>query len=120
MATGYYAFTLPDVSKLGADRRNPTITLVAANGSVLETRGDIFGQVLDYDDLPVHLINALIATEDRRFYRHHGVDPVGLVRALVANLKAGSIVQGGSTLTQQLAKTCSLPPNVRAAARFKN
>ncbi|MDR0571249.1 MAG: transglycosylase domain-containing protein [Rickettsiales bacterium] len=59
---------------------------------------------LDYDDLPSHLINALIATEDRNFFTHRGLSYFGILRALLINLKAGQIKQGGSTITQQLAK----------------
>jgi len=110
LTIGYYALTLPDVSNLGANRRNPTVTLAAYDGSILETRGDIYGQTLAFDDLPANLVNAVIATEDRRFYSHSGVDLVGLGRAMIANLKSGAIVQGGSTLTQQLAKNLFLTP----------
>ena len=62
------------------------------------------------DTLPQHLLDAVVATEDRRFYEHWGVDPVGLARAALANLRVGRFVQGGSTLTQQLAKNLFLTP----------
>lgn len=61
-------------------------------------------------DIPKKMIQALIATEDERFYQHHGVDPMGIFRAFVTNLKAGQVVQGGSTLTQQVAKALVLSP----------
>ncbi len=110
LSAGYFALTLPDVSTLGAERRRPTISLLAADGSILETHGDLYGETLTFDELPPHLINAVIATEDRRFYTHPGMDVIGLARAMVANVKAGRIVQGGSTLTQQLAKNLFLTP----------
>jgi len=110
LTLGYYAITLPDVSTLGADRRKPTVTLLASNGSVLETRGNLYGEALHFEDLPPDLVKAVISTEDRRFYSHFGIDPLGLARAMVANFKAGRVVQGGSTITQQLAKNLFLTP----------
>ncbi len=63
-----------------------------------------------YEELPEHLVQALLAVEDRRFFQHHGVDPRGIGRALWSNLKAGAVVEGGSTLTQQLVKNFILTP----------
>src|SRR3989441_602957 len=69
------------------------------SGSVREER-----LAVSIDDLPKHLLDAVVAVEDRRFYRHSGIDPRALARALFANVKSGEVVQGGSTITQQLAK----------------
>ena len=63
------------------------------------------------DKLPPYLARAVLATEDRRFYHHFGVDPLGLVRAAFRNYEAGSVVEGGSTITQQLAKNLFLKPD---------
>ena len=63
-----------------------------------------------FDDFPPHLVEAVIAIEDRRFFSHFGLDPRGLLRALAVNIRQGRLAQGGSTLTQQLAKNVFLTP----------
>ena len=101
---------LPNLSDLRSMRKSPGITIVAADGSILEQRGAFNGVFVALRDLPPQLPQAVIATEDRRFYQHFGIDLIGFARAIVANLKAGRIVQGGSTITQQLAKNLYLSP----------
>ena len=96
----WYAYDLPDVSRLGEQSRTPSVTLAAADGSTIARFGDLYGPAVLIEHLPTHLKHAVLATEDRRFYEHFGLDPVALVRAGMANLRAGRIVQGGSTLTQ--------------------
>src|SRR5215471_9471809 len=107
---GYFALTLPDTSELTHAERRPSVTILAANGSLLTTYGDLFGQPLTLKEMSPYLPKAVIATEDRRFYSHFGVDPIGLARALFADIAAGHFVQGGSTITQQLAKNLFLTP----------
>jgi penicillin-binding protein 1A len=107
---GYFALTLPDTSELTRAERRPSVTVLAADGSLLATFGDLFGQPLTLREMSPYLPKAVIATEDRRFYSHFGVDPIGLLRAAVANFTAGHVVQGGSTITQQLAKNLFLTP----------
>jgi penicillin-binding protein 1A len=106
---GYLMLTLPDTSGLAAERR-PGVTLLAADGTLLAAYGELFGEALKLGDMPKYLPEAVIATEDRRFYHHFGIDPIGLVRALTVNMRAGRLVQGGSTITQQLAKNLFLTP----------
>ena len=113
---GYFALTLPDTSELTRAERRPSVTILAADGSLLTTFGDLFGRPLSLKEMSPYLPKAVIATEDRRFYSHFGVDPIGLARAVFANLAAGRIVQGGSTITQQLAKNLFLTPE-RSFAR---
>jgi len=111
LVLGYFALTLPSTADLGVADRRPSITLLAADGSLLATYGDLFGEPIHIRDVPKYLPQAVIATEDRRFYSHFGVDPIGLARAAFINLRAGHVVQGGSTLTQQLAKNLFLTPD---------
>ncbi len=107
---GYFALSLPDTGDLTKSQRRPSITILAADHSVLATYGDLFGQPLTVREMSPYLPEAVIATEDRRFFAHFGVDLVGLVRAAAADLSAGHVVEGGSTITQQLAKNLFLTP----------
>ena len=100
----WYSYDLPDITKLQQSERRPSITILAKDGTKLATYGDLHGQMVDIKKLPPHVIHALLAIEDRRFYSHFGVDLIGLIRAIWVNYRAGHVVQGGSTITQQLAK----------------
>jgi penicillin-binding protein 1A len=104
------AYDLPDVSSLNDIKRRPSVTLLATDGSILASYGDLYGATATLQDMPPYLPEAVLATEDRRFYHHFGVDPLGLLRAVYINLKTGEMVQGGSTITQQLAKNVFLTP----------
>lgn len=95
---------LPNLNNLAVNSRKPSVTIQTQNGIILGTYGDVYEDMLWVKDLPDHVIKALITVEDRRFFSHFGIDVIGLVRAAIANYRAGRIVQGGSTLTQQLAK----------------
>ncbi|HXO73228.1 MAG TPA: PBP1A family penicillin-binding protein [Bradyrhizobium sp.] len=99
---------LPAIQSLEIPKRPPTIQITGLDGSVLATRGEMAGSNVSLKDLPPYLPKAFIAIEDRRFYSHYGVDPVGIARAAVANVMHRGVSQGGSTLTQQLAKNLFL------------
>ena len=103
----YYTSLLPRNVVEGLDKRPPNIIILAADGTVMAERGLRRGHIR-IQHLPPYLVNAVLATEDRRFYGHFGVDPLGLARATVANLRAGTVVEGGSTISQQLAKNLFL------------
>ncbi|MEE2996753.1 MAG: PBP1A family penicillin-binding protein [Pseudomonadota bacterium] len=107
----WYAWDLPDIDKLKAPTRRASITITDTSGREIVTYGDLYGEPLDVADVPPHLVQAILAIEDRRFFEHGGFDPVSLARAVVANVRAGRVRQGGSTLTQQLAKNIFLKPD---------
>jgi penicillin-binding protein 1A len=99
---------LPPIQSLEVPKRPPSIEILGADGRVLATRGEMGGAAVPLKELPAYLPQAFIAIEDRRFYSHHGIDPLGIVRALAANVLHRGVSQGGSTLTQQLAKNLFL------------
>ena len=100
----WYAKDLGKVTR-SVDAQQSVVKVFAKDGTtLLGTYGDLRGDNIRIEDLPAHIPNAFIAIEDRRFYSHFGIDLIGLTRAMAANVKAGGIVQGGSTITQQLAK----------------
>ena len=101
---------LPDTSKLYDVKRQPSISYLDRSGALLAIRGSQYAPPVDLDTLPAYVPDAVLAIEDRRFFHHFGFDPVGVARAAVTNMKAGRVVQGGSTLTQQLAKNLFLTP----------
>ncbi len=102
-----YTIRFPDPRSLTVNEPAPTLRVLARDGSVIAERGEL-NDFVALDHLPRHLVDAIIATEDRRFFTHWGLDPWGLARAAAANLRAGRTSQGGSTLTQQLAKNLFL------------
>lgn len=106
----YIAWDLPDVDEAIAATRKPNIRIVTQSGVELARRGDRYGEPVLLEDVPPELPHAILSTEDRRFYDHFGIDPIGIARAMWVNIKAGGIRQGGSTLTQQAAKNLFLTP----------
>ena len=104
----WFARDLPRPETALDAARRPGLSLEDRSGHVFATYGDIVGEPLRLAQLPHWLPDAAVSVEDRRFYQHFGLDPLGIVRALVVNLRARRLVQGGSTLTQQVAKTLFL------------
>tara|TARA_Y100000589_G_scaffold331763_1_gene386894 strand:- start:1096 stop:2967 length:1872 start_codon:yes stop_codon:yes gene_type:complete len=109
IAVTWSLLNLPETESIQISRQ-PSITFLDKQGRIIASYGDIYGQSIQYNDLPKNLINAVIVTEDKRFFYHPGIDIKGIARAFYINLKAGKIVQGGSTITQQLAKNLFLTP----------
>src|SRR6056297_1417862 len=107
LAVAYTYTTLPEYKALMDGRARGSVTLLDREGQVFAWRGDQFGGVVTADTVSPHLKNAVIATEDRRFYMHPGVDPIGIASAMRINLREGRgplSGNGGSTITQQTAK----------------
>ncbi len=99
---------LPPIQSLEIPKRPPSVLIVGANGATLATRGDMGGAAVPLRELADFVPKAFIAIEDRRFYSHHGVDPFGIMRAVMRDLMRRGASQGASTITQQLAKNLFL------------
>jgi penicillin-binding protein 1A len=99
---------LPPIQSLEIPKRPPSIQIVDMQGRALARRGDLAGEPLPLKEMPNYVSKAFVAIEDRRFYEHYGVDPFGIGRAFVANVLHRAVAQGGSTITQQLAKNLFL------------
>ncbi len=99
---------LPPIQSLEIPKRPPSVLIVGANGATLATRGDMGGAAVPLRELPDYVPKAFIAIEDRRFYSHHGVDPWGIMRAVIKDVLRRGASQGASTITQQLAKNLFL------------
>ena len=105
----YLALNLPPIDANALTRR-PNIVIQDSAGAELGSFGDNYGDTVALTDLPKHLPAAVVAVEDRRFYDHFGIDLRGLARAMLTNIQAKGVVQGGSTITQQVAKNLFLTP----------
>ena len=112
----WYARDLPRPDSALDAARRPSLTLQDRSGHIIATFGDLVGEPLRLKDFAPALPAAVVAVEDRRFWHHFGLDPIGLLRAAWVNITAGRVVQGGSTLTQQVAKTLFLT-NARTTKR---
>ena len=104
----YFAMKLPPIDQLSVPKRPPNIAILASDGTLIANRGETGGSSVPIAELPRYVGQAFVAIEDRRFYQHFGIDLTGLGRALVKNIAARRAEQGGSTLTQQLAKNIFL------------
>jgi penicillin-binding protein 1A len=116
LALLWFAWDLPRPEAALDAARRPSLTLEDRSGQIFANFGDVVGDPLRLSDMPAFLPAAAVSVEDRRFYRHHGLDIIGILRAAAVNLRAGRLVQGGSTITQQVAKNLFLS-NARTVRR---
>ena len=108
---GYVALRMPQASTWDIPQRPPNVRIIDRNGFLIANRGTTGGEALSLKEMSPWIPKAVVAIEDRRFYDHYGVDPIGIARAMVTNIIHSRSKQGGSTLTQQLAKNLFLSPN---------
>jgi penicillin-binding protein 1A len=115
----YLSLDLADLQRVPLREREPEITLQDRAGVTFASFGGRYGEYLALEEISPWLPKAVIAVEDRRFYRHPGIDPIGVGRALVRNIRAGRVVEGGSTISQQLAKMAFLTPERSVVRKIK-
>ena len=95
---------MPNLRDLSQKSRKPSVVINANNDVRLAVYGELYSNYIEFNSISSHLINAVIAIEDNRFYSHPGIDIKGILRAIYVNLLSASYKQGGSTITQQLSK----------------
>ncbi|MBX9977208.1 MAG: PBP1A family penicillin-binding protein [Alphaproteobacteria bacterium] len=104
LAILWFSYDLPDIHQLQQSNRKPSVVMQTQEGAIIGTYGELYEDSVKVSELPPYVYQAILAIEDRRFYHHFGLDFIGLVRAAYTNYQADRVVQGGSTLTQQLGK----------------
>jgi penicillin-binding protein 1A len=102
---------LPDISRLYTIQRQPSINYLDRSGALITVRGSQYAPPVKIDEMPPYVPAAFVAIEDRRFYHHLGFDMIGIMRAVVADLRRGHAAEGASTITQQLARNLFLTPD---------
>ncbi|MGH6831850.1 MAG: transglycosylase domain-containing protein, partial [Methyloceanibacter sp.] len=115
----YASLDLADLKRPRPNDATPQITLLDHEGKAFASLGDRYGEYLRLDQMSPWLPKAVVAIEDRRFYQHPGIDPLGIARAFMRNLAEGRVVQGGSTISQQLAKLAFLTPERNLSRKIK-
>ena len=111
--------SLPGYQEMRASPNGQMIRVMARDGNVIASIGPSYGQWLSYDEIPPVMVDAMVAVEDRRFYSHPGVDPIGIARAAWVNTIKGGNYQGASTITQQLARNLFLTSARKFARKFR-
>ncbi|MDF7669989.1 PBP1A family penicillin-binding protein [Orbaceae bacterium ESL0721] len=115
----YYSKDLPDVTTLKEVRFQTPLQVYSSDGDLIAIFGERRRTPLQYDQIPPMIVKAVIATEDSRFYEHYGIDPVGILRATYVSLKHKEFSQGGSTITQQVAKNFFLTPEKSISRKMR-
>lgn len=104
----YCFVTMPDIEQAVQRTRQPSTVITAENGNEIQSFGSVYSAIIMPDELPKYVSQAIVSTEDRRFYQHFGFDLISFTRAMIVNIMHRSYVQGGSTITQQVAKNLFL------------
>lgn len=115
----WFGKDLPDITNSATFDRRVSIVLKSTNGTEIARYGETKGEIIKVEDLPAYLPQAVLATEDRRFYSHLGIDIWGIGRAMVTNITKRRFAQGGSTITQQLAKNLFLTHERKITRKIK-
>jgi penicillin-binding protein 1A len=115
----YIFANLPDIDQVVDMDSRPTVIILDKNDKEVARLGDTQGQILSVKNMSPYMTQAVLAIEDRRFYSHFGLDPLGLARAMWVNATSGGVSQGGSTITQQLAKNLFLSPERTFSRKVK-
>lgn len=116
----YFSMDLPKISTLSDYRPSIPSQILAKDGTILAEIGSERREIVKFEDIPKKTIDAFLAAEDDSFYQHKGVDYLGVMRALIVNIKAGKVVQGGSTITQQVAKSLLLTKERSISRKIKD
>jgi penicillin-binding protein 1A len=111
--------TLPGFVQMKQSPNGQMIRVRAADGTVIVSMGPVFGEWLHYKDIPSDMVDAMVSVEDRRFRSHFGVDPVGIARSFKVRIEKGHFTQGGSTITQQLARNVFLTNDKTWSRKFR-
>ncbi len=117
---GIFSLTLPELNTIADYKPSTPSKILAKDGTVLALLGKEKREVVPFEKIPKKIVNAFVAAEDKGFYEHQGVDYIGLLRATLANIKAGRVVQGGSTITQQVAKSLYLTSERSISRKIKD
>ena len=112
-------FTLPSLNGLGNKTRVPSISILDNSNNIIGSLGDVYGGLVELDEVPQHLIDAVIVLEDKRFFSHYGIDLRGLIRASIRNIKEMRYAEGASTITQQLSKVIFLNADKTLSRKFR-
>ncbi len=115
----FYSQGMPNISRLHDAPAKPGIEILDKDGNVFGQVGAKNSRLLAYDEIPDVMVKALMATEDRRFFKHFGIDLKGILRAMLINVRAGKMKQGGSSITQQLAKIAFLDQSRTAKRKIQ-
>lgn len=119
IAVGVAMSSIPSFSELKRDPNGQMIQVRAADGTILISLGPSYGEWLPYEKIPRVMVDAMVAVEDRRFRSHPGVDPIGLARSAKVRFERGRWTQGGSTITQQLARNVFLNNSKTFGRKFR-